>query len=187
LPGQKFLPSSEAKALRITAQKKLPENFSFACLFIWIFVIVLGIEIGAGLYETLVVLPTWTPDPLASYRHSIEFPQYAITAGPRFWMFQTPFLGLVSLITMITGLRTNSEHRKWRLIGAGLALLVVAATLTWFVPNLLSLIGEGVTRMSGDQITSVTSLWVRLNWLRVVVYSAAWLAGLKAMTIRTSD
>ncbi len=165
----------------------MPEKFSFARLFIWIFVIVLGIELGAGLYETLVVLPTWTPNPLASYRHSVELPQYAITAGPRFWMFQTPFLGLVALITIITGLRTDPEHRKWRMLGAGLALLVVVATLTWFVPNLLSLIGEGVTKMSADQITSVTNLWVRLNWVRVVMYSAAWLAGMKAMTTPTAN
>ena len=163
------------------------DRFSFAKLFIWLFVIVLGIELGAGLYETLVVLPTWTPDALAYYRHNTEFPQFAITAGPRFWMFQTPFLGLVSLVTIITGLRTRPEHRKWRMIGAGLALFVVVCTLAWFVPNLLSLIGDGVTKMSGEQIASVTNLWVRLNWLRVLVYSAAWLAGLKAMTLPTSN
>ena len=162
----------------------MPERFSFAKLFIWLFVIVLGIELGAGLYETLVVLPTWTGDPLAAYRHSAEFPQYAITAGPRFWMFQTPFLGLVSLVTIATGLRTEPEHRTWRMLGAALALLVVIATLTWFVPNLLSLIGESVTKMSAEQISSLTTMWTRLNWVRVAVYSAAWLAGMKAMTVR---
>src|SRR6476661_2653456 len=132
----------------------MPEKFSFAKLFIWLFVVVLGIELGAGLYETLVVLPTWTPDPLASYLHGTEFPQYAITAGPRFWMFQTPLLGLVSLVTIVTGLRTEPEHRIWRMLGAGAALLVVVATLAWFVPNLLSLIGEGVTKMSAEQVSS---------------------------------
>jgi hypothetical protein len=161
----------------------MEDRFSFARWFIGLFVIVLGIELGAGLYETLVVLPTWTPDALSYYRHNVEFPQYAITAGPRFWMFQTPFLGVVSLVTILTGLRTQREHRKWRMLGAGLALLVVVGTLAWFVPNLLSLIGEGVTRMSAEQISSVTDLWVRLNWVRVFVYSAAWLAGLKAMTV----
>ena len=163
----------------------MDDRFSSAKLFIWIFVIVLGIELGAGLYETLVVLPTWTPDALSYYRHNAEFPQYAITAGPRFWMFQTPFLGFVSLITILTGLRTAPEHRKWRMLGAGLALFVVVCTLAWFVPNLLSLIGDGVTKMSGEQIASVTNLWVRLNWVRVIVYSAAWLSGLKAMTTPT--
>src|SRR6476661_1398381 len=152
----------------------MPEKFSFAKLFIWLFVVVLGIELGAGIYETLVVLPTWTPDPLASYRHSVEFPQYAITAGPRFWMFQTPFLGLVSLVTIITGLRTEPEHKTWRMVAAGLALFVVVSTLAWFVPNLLSLIGEGVTKMSAKQIAGTTAMWTRLNWIRVVVYSAAW-------------
>jgi hypothetical protein len=162
----------------------MPEKLSFAKLFIWLFVIVLGIELGAGLYETLVVLPTWTPDPLASYLHSTEFPQYAITAGPRFWMFQTPFLGLVSLVTIVTGLRTEPEHRIWRMLGAGSALFVVVATFVWFVPNLLSLIGEGVTKMSAEQASSLTTTWTRLNWVRVAVYSAAWLAGMKAMTVR---
>ena len=161
----------------------MPERFSFAKLFVWLFVIVLGIELGAGIYETLVVLPTWMGDPLAAYRHSAEFPQYAITAGPRFWMFQTPLLGVVSIVTLLTGRRTEPEHKVWRMFGAGLALVVVLATFAWFVPNLLSLIGEDVTKMSADQISNLATWWSRLNWVRVAVYSAAWLAGMKAMTV----
>ncbi len=35
----------------------MTRQFSIAQILLWLFVIALGIELGAGLYETLVVMP----------------------------------------------------------------------------------------------------------------------------------
>lgn len=160
-------------------------------ILLWLFVIVLGIELGAGLYETLVVLPLWTsaiPESvIVYYRHNAADPQFALNAGGRFWMFQTPFLGLVSIATLLSGLRTRPEHRKWRIAGTGLALLVVISTLAWFVPNIIKLGGQVVLTMSRDDVASIANTWVTLNWVRVIVYSLAWLAGLRAFSIPSRE
>lgn len=162
-------------------------QFSLAQVFLWLFVIALGIELGAGLYETLVVLPLWAAAPpdsvTAYYQHNAANPQFALNAGGRFWIFFTPLVGLTSIAALLSGLKTRPEHRKWRVAGTILALIVVISTFAWFVPNIIKLTGKDVLTMSADEITGVTNWWVRLNWVRVVVYSAGWLAALRALSI----
>ncbi len=166
-------------------------RFSVPRILLWLFVIVLGIEIGGGLYETLVVMPVWTQSPpdsvLAYYHHNVANQQFVLNQGGRFWVFFTPALGLISLATLLSGLKTPPEHRKWRIAATLLALLVVVSTFVWFIPNIIVLLGEGVTKLSGEQITQLTNQWVRLNWVRAAVYSAAWLAGLRAFGISTDQ
>ena len=145
----------------------MAKQFSVAQIFLWLFVIGLGIELGAGLYEMQVVMPLWALAPpdsvLAYYQHNTAYPQFAMNAGGRFWMFATPFVGLMAIATLVTGLKTQPEHRKWRVLAAILALVVVISTFAWFVPNIILLSSKEVTSLSGEQITSVTNWWVRLK------------------------
>ena len=172
-------------------QKQMTRKFSIAQLFLWLFVIALGIEIGAGLYETLVVMPLWDiapPDSVrAYYQLNAANPQFALDAGHKFWMFSTPLVGLTALATLLSGLRTHPLHRKWRIAGTILALVVVASTFAWFVPNIIRLYGKDVMTMSDGELTSLTNWWVRLNWVRVVLYSAGWLCALRAFSIQERE
>ena len=165
----------------------MTRQFSIAQIFLWLFVIALGIELGAGLYETLVVMPLWAAAPpdsvIAYYQHNAANPQFALNAGGRFWMLATPLVGLLAIATLLSGLRTPFEHRKWRIIGTVLALIVVVFTFIWFVPNIIRLTGESVMQMNPDEVSSLTNWWVRLNWVRAVLYSAGWLAALRALSI----
>jgi len=165
----------------------MTERSSIAQLLLRIFVVALGVEIGAGLYETLVVLPLWSAAPpesvTAYHRHLVANPQFALNAGGRFWMFATPFVGVTALAALLSGWRTRPEHRKWRIAGAILALIVVGSTFAWFVPNIMRLHSPQVLAMSAEEVASVTNWWVRLNWVRVVIYSAGWLAALRALSI----
>ena len=162
-------------------------QFTIAQIFLWLFVITLGITIGGGLYETLVVMPLWSAAPpesvLAYHQHNVANPQLTLDQGGRFWIFVTPVLGLLTVATLLSGLRTRSEHRLWRIAAAVLALIVVISTFAWFIPNIIKLTGEGVTSMTPDQITSLTNWWSRLNWLRAILYFIAWLAALRALSI----
>ncbi|MDX6614304.1 MAG: hypothetical protein QOD75_3490 [Blastocatellia bacterium] len=165
----------------------MPNQLSLPQIILWLFVIVLGIEIGAGMYEMLVVVPVWSAAPpdsvLGYFHHNVANAQFALNAGGRFWLFFTPLTGLLAIATFLSGLRTAPEHRKCRMIGAGLAIVVVAATFAWFVPNIITLLGEGVTKLSGAEITRITNWWVRLNWVRAAAYIAGWLSALRALTI----
>jgi hypothetical protein len=165
----------------------MTKQFSIPQIILWLFVIALGIELGAGLYETLVVMPAWTsaiPDSVIGYyQHNAANPKFALNAGGRFWMIATPSVGLFALLTLLTSFKTRAEHRKWRLLGGGLALIVVIATFAWFVPNIIKLFSEGVLTIGRDEVASLANWWVRLNWVRVVVYSAGWLSALRALSI----
>lgn len=158
-------------------------------IILFLFVIVLGLEIGAGLYETLVVLPLWNtrlPESvIAYYHHNALDPQFALNAGGRFWIFFTPTTGLLSLATLLSGLKTDPPHRTWRLIGAALVLSVVICTFVWFVPNIMRLMGPDVVTLGRDQVASLANWWVRLNWVRVVLYLVGLVASVRALAIPT--
>lgn len=162
-------------------------KFSISQLTLFIFVIVLGIELGAGLYEALVVLPIWISAPpdsvLAYHAHNLANPEFVLNSGRRFWMMSTPLTGLTGIIALLTGLKTAPRHRMWRTIGTVLAVIVVIATFVWFVPNLIKLLSDTVTTLPRDEVTRIATWWVRLNWLRAAVYFVGWIAALKALTI----
>jgi len=86
----------------------MSKQFSFAQIFLWLFVIALGMELGGGLYETLVVMPLWAAAPpdsvTAYYQHNVANPQFTLNAGGRFWMFFTPFVGLTAITALLSGL-----------------------------------------------------------------------------------
>lgn len=94
-----------------------------------------------------------------------------------------PLVGLLAIATLLSGLRTRPKHRKWRIMGTVLTLIVLVFTVVWFVPNIIQLTGEGVMAMSHDEVTSLTNWWVSLNWVRAVLYLAALLAALRALNI----
>lgn len=162
-------------------------QFIIAQILLWAFVIALGIECGAGLYETLVITPLWggaAPDSvIAFYYHNTVNPYLTLDAGGRFWIFATPLVGLLSAATLLTSRWTDAAHRKWRVAGAGLAFFVIAFTFAWFVPNILLLQSKEVLTMNPEAVASLTNWWVGLNWARVVLGLTAWLCALRALSI----
>src|SRR5919206_630561 len=96
-------------------------------IFLWLYLLLFGIQLGAGLYETLVVVPLWSASPPQSvwgWNALREAnPKLAIDSGRRFWIFVTPAVGLLSVAALLTGWQTRPEHRAW----------LLAATLTSFV------------------------------------------------------
>ena len=165
----------------------MSKQFSIAQIFLWLFVILLGIMIGGGLYEQLVVMPLWQTAPpdsvIAYYQHNVANPQHTLNQGGRFWVFVMPLVGLLAIATLLSGLRTRPEHRKWRVAGTVLTLIIMVFTTVWFVPNIIRLTGEGVMAMSADEVTNLANSWVRLNWIRAFLHIAGWLAVLRALSI----
>ena len=164
----------------------MAEQFSIAQTFLRLFVVLMGFEIVGGLHETIVVTTLWSlalPDSvIAYYQYNVSDPQFALNADGRFWIFFTPLVGLLSIATLISSWKMRPEHRKWRMVSAILALIVVVFTFTWFVPNII-ILGQGGAGRSEEQIISLTNWWVRLNWMRAVLYLAALLAALRALSI----
>lgn len=156
-------------------------------LLLLVFVMTLGIAIGGGVYEALVLVPIWAGAPpdsvLAYHQHALNNPAFVTNQGGRFWIFVTPLLGVLSIATLVSGTKTNSTHRRWRITAAALALLVVVVTFAWFVPTVLLLMSDEVTTLSKDRISTLTNWWVGLNWVRAAIYIVAWIMGLRALSI----
>jgi hypothetical protein len=153
---------------------------------LWLFVILYGIEIGAGLFEMRVLVPRWAASPPESvwrlYELNQSYPELATDAGGRFWMFSTPLLGLLALVLLIACRRTRGTHRRLLLTSTMLTLIVVAATFVYFVPSIMVFAGSPAG-VNGPQIAAMANRWVALSWLRFVVYMIGWICALRALTL----
>src|SRR5919206_2778379 len=109
-------------------------------IFLWLFILLFGIQLGAGLYETLVIVPLWSASPPQSVWGWNELrkanPQFAIDSGKRFWLFVTPAVGLLSVAALLLGWRTAWEHRKWLIAATLTSFIMVIITFVYFVPSL---------------------------------------------------
>jgi len=151
-----------------------------ANMSLWALVVAMGFQIGAGVYEARVLVPLWSSAPPESV---IAFQKQPLRpdSGPRFWIIVTPLVGLISLLNVIVAWGSTGPQRLWWLLGAGTSLVVVIVTFAFFVPILvrdLPRAGE----LPPAVVATKVRWWVRLNWVRVVVLLAAWLAVLKAFS-----
>ncbi len=157
---------------------------------LWLFVILMGITLGAGIYEARVLVPLWSAAPpdsvIAYYQHNAANPQFAPNQGGNFWLIVTPLTTLTTIALLISSFWTQGIRRKLLFAASVTALIVQAATFTWFVPNILRLSGHVLT-MNPDEVATIATLWVNLNWIRAALLFAAWMAGLRALSLSSKD
>lgn len=154
----------------------------FAKTLLWAFTILMGLDLGAGLYEARVNVAGWSTAIVDRTPDGDAYMRFAPRAGDRWWMFLTPLLAIVTIATLIAGLRTSGAARRWIIGSAALELLVVVSTFAWFVPNIIQLMSH-FRDLPPDAVASKARAWVSLNWVRAVLTMAAWLGALKAMTL----
>jgi len=165
----------------------MPLRLRLAQITLWFFVIFLSIEVGAGLYETRVVVPRWSVSPPESVWEWADLratnAQVAIDPGKRFWIYIAPAIGLSGLLAFAFSFVTKGAHRKWRLIGTILALVVVAATSIYFVPSIRLLLGSDSHNIDGARVKTLANQWVVWNYVRAAIGVVAWLAVLRAFSL----
>lgn len=156
-------------------------------ILLWLYVILLGIAIGGGLYEMRVTVPLWAHSPPESAWYweaqRITNPQNAPQAGLRFWIFITPLHTLLSVATLIAGWKTRGAHRKWLFASTITVIILHACAFIWFVPVSGEIMGSRSLGISPEQVTTKVHMWVTLSWVRSVFGLAAFVAGLRALTI----
>lgn len=155
----------------------------FARIALWLFVIFVCLDIGAGLYETRVTVPMWKTAFVDHVPDAETFVRVEPNAGLRFWIFVTPTLGLLALIAFLTGLRTSGPQRPWRLFASGLEVIMVVFTLAYMVPHLQPIINPGHGGLTPDQLAAQTQSWIALNWGRACVTTVTFLSALKALEL----
>jgi hypothetical protein len=150
---------------------------------LWLFVIALGLDLGAGIYEARVVVPLWAGGIPATLAAGNPFALVAIDAGIHFWAYLTSAVALLAVLALVSGLRTPAPQRAWRTVAAIAELVAVAMTLLYFRPTLVRLFMEHGAGLSAAAIASTVHRWVLWSGARIVISFVAWCAALRALSL----
>lgn len=151
----------------------------FATVLLWLFVINLGIALGAGLFESRIVVPDWIEGSGAAAEWNPDVVRQDDT-GRRFWVAVTTVpLTLLTLANLVVGWRAPRPVRRWWLGAAGAALADRVFTLGYFVPTMIGLLDAP---NSADSVAAALR-WVQLNHVRHVIVVVAFLAALKTFAV----
>jgi hypothetical protein len=154
-----------------------------ALITLWLFVIALGLDLGAGLYEARIVVPLWAggvPETLAAGN---PYGRVAIDAGIRFWAHMTSAVALFAILALVFGFRAPAAPRAWRSFAAVAELGAVAMTLLYFRPTLVRLFMGHGAGMSAEVIASTVKRWVMWSNVRIAISLVAWCAALRALSL----
>ncbi|HJP87366.1 MAG TPA: hypothetical protein VJ852_15340 [Gemmatimonadaceae bacterium] len=150
---------------------------------LWLFVVALGIDLGAGIYESRIVVPLWSSGVPGTLAAGNPYARVAIDAGMRFWAVMTPAVAVFAILALLFGVRGAGPGRTWLTFATVAELAVVASTLFYFRPTLVRLFMGHGAGLSAEAISSIVHRWVMLSRVRVAVSFIAWLAALRAFTL----
>ena len=153
-----------------------------ATVLLWSFTILLGLDIGAGIYEIRVNAVGWSAAMISKTSDGEAYLRFAPNAGRRWWMFMTPLLALVTIAALIASVLCAGPARDWMLGAAALQLLVLVSTFAWFAPTVIQLLAHHQD-MAPELVASRVQAWNALNNFRAAFSLIAWLAALRAMTL----
>jgi hypothetical protein len=139
-----------------------------------------GVAFGAGLHEARIALPRWIVASEESETHWNAEAAREDNTGIRFWAFVTTVpLSLFTLANLVAAWRAPDPVRQWWLAASLTALADRILTGSYFIPTMVALMA------APDSPESVASavLWQNLNYLRLAILLAAWVAALKAFSL----
>jgi hypothetical protein len=142
------------------------------------FITLLGLAIGGGLYEVLVVYPGWRYDPTPDTLPGKLRASGQSLASRRFWPFLSPSLLFLSIWNFVLALHASGELKLlWA--GASVAIVVKSiATYAYFVPTMMRKFERSRTQ-SASELTKAVRRWTDLSPLRLcievpVLFCALW-------------
>ncbi len=140
-------------------------------VLLWLFVINLGIALGAGIYEQRVVIPQWKNIP----------PQEWTNTGLLFWVYVTTVpLTLLTLANLVAAWLHRGARRYLWLAAVTIIVVERLATFAYFVPTMVWL--QGTEGLPEAEVQAALSHWLFLDNGRHVLTLAGWLAALKAFS-----
>ena len=149
-------------------------------ILLWLFVINLGIALGAGLYEARITAGDWLavgPDGAAHW--NAEAARQDDT-GRRFWAFVTTGpLTLLTLLNLLAARRETHPLRRWWLAAGAAALADRVFTIAYFIPTMVWLMRQPDT----PGAAAAASIWNGLNYARLAILLIAWICALKAFAL----
>ena len=153
-------------------------------LAVWLLVIFVGVQFGAGLYEKQAIVPLWADVPpdqvLDQMRASGMW-----TAGRAFWPFVSPAVAVLAVVNLVLAWRSSATYRRWWLAAAAPLGAYATFSYGYFVPQMLMLQSSGGA-WPAERVASLVDWWTGLNYLRMVIGAAGWLCALRALSLSVS-
>ena len=150
-------------------------------VWLWLLVIFVGIQFGAGWYEKLAIVPLWADTSVDQVLAAMESSGMK-RAGRTFWPFVSPVVALLALINLVVAWRSNTSYRRWWLAAATAMTVYALASYGYFVPQMLSFQTGGQAWTASDIETFVT-WWTGLNYVRMTIGGIGWLCALRALSL----
>ena len=153
----------------------------FSKILLWLFVINLGVALGAGIYESRVEFPQWLvalPDGALQWDAAAA---EAANTGLRFWVYVTTVpLTILTIANLIAAWFSRVTMRKWWLAAAVFALCDRVFTFAYFIPTMYGLIYDRAIAQP-DAVASAVQ-WGQLNYIRHALVLLALITALKAFS-----
>ena len=138
--------------------------------------VLLGSAVGAGMNQSILVMPRWFSSPPESLPEAAE----STRSLRAFW---TPLTaGSAVALGSAWALNRNDPRRRQLLsVAGGLFAVTWAATAAYFVPELLRLIRSG-HQLGAEEVARRGRRWRNLNWARLAV-----LAGVSVLAAAAAE
>jgi hypothetical protein len=145
-------------------------------VLLWLFVVNHGIALGAGLYESRMVVSPWLAGVLRGDLAPLP------DAGQQFWVFVTTLpLTALTLVSLVLTWQPQDALERWWYGAAIITLMERILTFAYFIPQMLKLQRGQVLPASKAAVAATR--WTTLNHVRMVLSLAAWLAALRALSL----
>ncbi|MEO6719983.1 MAG: transposase [Ferruginibacter sp.] len=140
----------------------------------WLFIttLIYFLMNGAQIFETAVLVPKWTASPPESFKILADKNG---TSLKTFWIVFHSLHELTFILAIVFCWKIDPV-RNWLLILFAIHFAVRVWTLTYFAPNIIDFQKIADTASSGKDLISRTSLWQKLNYVRVAMFIAVSIA-----------
>jgi hypothetical protein len=145
------------------------------------FLFFVGLGIGGGLYETLVVYPNWSHEPTPNELGK-RLASSGQAAASRYWPLVSPASALLAVVNVFLAWHQVGLVRDLWLISSIAIVLKSIGTYGYFVPTYVRRISKPES-MDTVELRRVVRTWTRLSPLRVLVEIFAWITGIWALAL----
>jgi hypothetical protein len=152
-----------------------PDQTNLARRLLLAFAALLGLNMGAALFSSVVVFPVWSGSPEAAVGW-----QRVVDEG-RFFVVISPLALVLAVATLLVSGRVDRTLRFWVRTAATLYLVFFVATLVYFVPGQAALQGDAAALLPPEELGASLRRWVALNWVRQAVGLLTFGAALHAL------
>ena len=140
--------------------------------FLWVYLFMASVVLGASIYETLVVHPAWSRKPPESFVAFMGEPIGRMNL-PGFWKPVAPLYALSAVAALVVALLAGTPNVPLT-VSVACAVVGVAWTLVYFRPNVTRFLEKGGGGAPPERLQAEARRWIMNNWIRTAMVAVSW-------------